>query len=243
MFGIKAYPVFTLDKLVSIAVRQLQHVVTEPWAWRAVELCRGGGMRGPLGYVRRAAAQLKHDHSTFLIKFYGGDECKVAYELLENNEGRTSPHNDTSRLSPHNNQPRASTTNGEAVSRLAAWSLYTERYARPAHASHPAHNPAHPARNKPVFLRRNARRCGGYSHNVAAGQPHADVAVPHARRKRLTVQDTSECTLNNTLRLLASRPHYLYRAGSLSSAKAQQPRLSAARRARFRAWLRTHENP
>ncbi|KAI5638066.1 paired amphipathic helix repeat domain-containing protein [Phthorimaea operculella] len=237
MLGIKAYPAFTLDKLVSIAVRQLQHVVTEPWACRAVELCRNGGMRGPLSYVRRAASQLKHDHSTFLIKFYGGDECKVAYELLENNEGRTSPHNDNSRLSPPTNQSRPSTTNGEAVSRLAEWSLYTERYARPDLSAHP------PPRNKPVFLRRNARKCGGYSHNVAAGQAQGDVTVPHARRKRLTVQDSSECTLNNTLRLLASRPHYLYRAGSLGSAKAQQPRLSAARRARFRAWLRTHENP
>jgi hypothetical protein len=49
-------------------VSQLQHCVSEPWSVRAAELCAQGGMRGPLGYVRRAARYLRHDHNAFLVK-------------------------------------------------------------------------------------------------------------------------------------------------------------------------------
>ncbi|XP_050558448.1 paired amphipathic helix protein Sin3b isoform X2 [Spodoptera frugiperda] len=81
MLGIKAYPAYTLDKLVSIAVRQLQHCVADPWSVRAADLARSG-MRGPHSYVRRAARLLRHDHSAFLVKLYGGDSCRVTFELL-----------------------------------------------------------------------------------------------------------------------------------------------------------------
>ncbi|XP_026742376.1 paired amphipathic helix protein Sin3a-like [Trichoplusia ni] len=92
MLGIKAYPAYTLDKLVSIAVRQLQHCVAEPWSMRAAELAARGGMRGPLAYVRRAARLLRHDHSVFLVKLYGGDDCRVSFELLDAaGSGRASP--------------------------------------------------------------------------------------------------------------------------------------------------------
>lgn len=38
-------------------------------------------------------------------------------------------------------------------------------------------------------------------------------------------------------RLVASRPHQLYRAGALGAARASHARLHAARRAKFKAWL------
>ncbi|KAJ0170354.1 hypothetical protein K1T71_014282 [Dendrolimus kikuchii] len=246
MLGIKAYPAYTLDKLVTIAVRQLQHVVSEPWSVRAAEMAARGGMRGPLSYVRRAARYLRQDHTAFLVKVYGGDECKVTFELLEGGgEGRTSPHNnDNSRLSP-TNQSRPATTNGDAVSRLAAWSLYTERYARPGGAAGAGAGAGAGAtgagRNKPVFLVRNARaRGGGYSHNAHTLPATTSTQHHHARRKPPKVHDSTECTLNANLRCRAvvSRPFQLYQPGALASARASHSRLHEARRQRFRAWLR-----
>ncbi|CAH2237871.1 jg4886 [Pararge aegeria aegeria] len=175
MLGIKAYPAYTLDKLVSIAVRQLQRCVSESWSVRAAEMAARGGMRGPASYVRRALRALSH-YTTFLVKLYGGDEVKTTFELLEAAaEGRTSPHND-SRLSPTNQSRRE--TNGEAVSRLAAWSLYTEQYARPDSG-------ALAPRNKPVFLRRNVRRAGAVSRvsppaAVPRGLPCGRACLPPA---------------------------------------------------------------
>ncbi|XP_069364151.1 paired amphipathic helix protein Sin3a [Maniola hyperantus] len=227
MLGIKAYPAYTLDKLVSIAVRQLQRCVSESWSVRAAEMAARGGMRGPASYVRRALRALSH-YTTFLVKLYGGDEVKTTFELLEAAaEGRTSPHND-SRLSP-TNQSRTRETNGETVSRLAAWSLYTEQYARPD-VTQP------PPRNKPVFLRRNVRRAGAVAGASTATTPAESTPIVR-RRKPPRLHDHSECTLANSIRLVACRPQQLYRPGCLASARASHPRLSAARQTRFRAWL------
>lgn len=234
MLGIKAYPAYTLDKLVSIAVRQLQHCVAEPWSMRAAELAARGGMRGPQAYVRRAARYLRQEHTAFLVKLYGGDTTRVTFELLDApGEGRTSPHNaDAARLSPG----AAPAPNGEAVSRLAAWSLYRERYARPdAAGSAP--------RAKPVFLLRNARaRAGGYTHNAHSLPAGGPSARPHARRKPPRLLDSSEVTLGASLRcrLLAFRPLQLFQRGSLAAARRSHARLHARRRERFRAWLRDH---
>nr|XP_049700906.1 paired amphipathic helix protein Sin3b isoform X3 [Helicoverpa armigera] len=82
MLGIEAYPAYTLDKLVASAVRQLQHCASEPWSVRCAELAARGGMRGPPAYVRRAARLLRRDHTAFLVKLYGGDACRVTFELL-----------------------------------------------------------------------------------------------------------------------------------------------------------------
>ncbi|KAM3955612.1 LOW QUALITY PROTEIN: SIN3 transcription regulator family member A [Aphomia sociella] len=245
MLGIKAYPAYTLDKLVSIAVRQLQQCVSEPWSVRAAELCARGGMRAGAAYVRRArAGLLRADHGAFLVRLYGGDECKVTFELLEGaGEGRSSPHNnDNSLLSP-TSQNRVS-GGAPNVARLAAWSLYTERYARPDSVDASL-------RGRPVFLRRTARpravRAGAVDHrNAAAAAAGAGCAPPdagRARRKTPRLHDASECTIGHTIRLLTSRPMQLYRAGALSSARASQPRLAAARSRRFYAWLAARACP
>ncbi|CAH0404346.1 unnamed protein product [Chilo suppressalis] len=225
MLGIRAYPAYTLDKLVSHCVRQLQHCVSEPWSVAAAELCAQGGMRGPPAYVRRAARYLRHDHNAFLVRVYGGDECRVSFELLEGPPPRASPPLD-SRLSP---TQRGNSNGRGIVSRTAAWSLYAEQYANP-------HNVT-AACNKPVFLARNARKCGpGFTHNVATSAP--GTAPPtHARRKPPKLHDHTECHLSDDLRLLSFRPMSLYRSGALAAARASHPRLHARRRARMRAWL------
>ncbi|XP_050358996.1 paired amphipathic helix protein Sin3a isoform X3 [Nymphalis io] len=188
MLGIKAYPAYTLDKLVSTAVRQLQHCVSESWSSRAAELA-SRGMRGSAAYVRRALRALRAHHTAFLVRVYGGDDCKVTFELLEAaGEGHASPHHDSSRLSP-TNQSRSRETNGEAVSRLAAWSLYAESYARAAHgqrrrrlrARRAPPQAAAPARPLRVHARQH-HPAGGVSTAAAVpcGLPGAGARVARA---------------------------------------------------------------
>ncbi|GBP34347.1 Paired amphipathic helix protein Sin3a [Eumeta japonica] len=203
MLGIRAYPAYTLDKVVSYAVRQLQHCVSEPWSLRAWELAARGA-RAPsaagAAYVRRARRALRNEH-TFLVRLSGGEECRVSFELLEGAgappDGKGSPGRDDGRLSP-DGQGRTPSSAETTVSRLAAWSLYTERYVRPDLASCPL-----PPANKPVFLSRNARRCGGgrAETRVAAAARAPGPQAAHARRKAPPkIVDNSECTLTAALR-------------------------------------------
>ncbi|KAG6444337.1 hypothetical protein O3G_MSEX003312 [Manduca sexta] len=249
MLGIKAYPAYTLDKLVSIAVRQLQHCAAEPWSVHAAELA-ARGMRGSAAYVRRAAGLLRDRHAAFLVRVYGGDECRVTFELLDGaGEGRTSPHhNEGSRLSPAG-QPRQSAQQApaaaaSAVARVAAWSLYAERYARP---DAPATAPTQHGRSKPVFLARNARaRAGGHVGGATSASASGGTPPPrHARRKPPRLHDAAECTLAPSLRwrAVACRPFALYQPGALAAARNTHQRLAAARRDRFRAWLRRRRAP
>ncbi|CAG9794152.1 unnamed protein product [Diatraea saccharalis] len=230
MFGIRAYPAYTLDKLVSHCVRQLQHCVSESWSLQAVQLCAQGGMRGPLHYIRRALRYLRNEHNAFLVKVYGGDECRVTFELLEGPSPRGSPPLDA-RLSPTQRGNNNGNNGRGLVSRTGAWSLYAERYASP--------RAEHSLRNKPVFLTRNARRCGHHhTNNIATAPPtNHQNPTPHARRKPPKLHDHTECQLSDDLRLLSFRPLYLYRNGALASARASHARLHARRRARMRAWL------
>ncbi|CAB3223099.1 unnamed protein product [Arctia plantaginis] len=215
MFGIRAYPAYTLDKLVSIAVRQLQHAVAEPWSARAVELAQRG-MRGSPAYVRRAARLLRRDHAAFLVRVR--DCSRLAIELLA--------------------PPDAARAPAPPAARLAAWSLYRERFARPG--------PREERAPKPVFLLRNARaRAGGYTHNAHSLAHAHPRGVLHARRKPPRLHDSAECTLSASLRcrLLAFRPLQLYQPGALGAARASHARLAAARRERFRAWLAERHQP
>lgn len=236
MLGIKAYPAYTLDKLVSIAVRQLQHCASEPWSVRAAELC-ARDMRAAAGpYVRRALAALRPHHAAFLVRAYGGDECKVTFELLESaGEGRTSPHNNDNRMSPTAQRTSGgvggvkSVGEGEAVSRCAAWSLYAERFASNKTSGVTA-------RGKPVFLARNARARGLHAPANTSRWPQPP-RRPAPRRKP-AAHDAAECTLAELrCRLVACRPFRLLQRGALAAARATHERLSRRRRDRFRAWL------
>lgn len=103
MFGIYAYTAFTLDKVVSYAVRQLQHCVTEKTAKACTDLFLAEQKKGvtsglcitahkrahaELGY-QRAAEKAVQDENCFKIFFYKKD-CKMTIELLdtENDDGK-----------------------------------------------------------------------------------------------------------------------------------------------------------
>ncbi|XP_017053877.1 uncharacterized protein LOC108096633 isoform X2 [Drosophila ficusphila] len=96
MFGIYAYISFTLDKVVSNAVRQLQYCVTERAALDCVELfateqrrgCTGGLCRDAhktfereMSYQRKAESIL-NDENCFKVYIYKID-CRVTIELLD----------------------------------------------------------------------------------------------------------------------------------------------------------------
>ncbi|XP_037949848.1 uncharacterized protein LOC119680899 isoform X2 [Teleopsis dalmanni] len=96
MFGIHAYISFTLDKVVSNAVRQLQNCVTERGALECVELfhqeqrhCGTGSLcsnanknyTAEMSYQRKAEASL-HEENCFKIYIYKID-CRITIELLD----------------------------------------------------------------------------------------------------------------------------------------------------------------
>ncbi|XP_063699111.1 paired amphipathic helix protein Sin3a isoform X2 [Culicoides brevitarsis] len=123
MFGIHAYVAFTLDRVVSNAVRQLQHCVTERGALECVELfhveqkkqgagglCRTASKRlqAELAYQRKAEAALQ-DENCFKIYIYKID-CRITIELL-----------DTESEDPNT-----------GVAGVQSWTNYCERLANPA---------------------------------------------------------------------------------------------------------------
>ncbi|XP_046399694.1 paired amphipathic helix protein Sin3a [Ischnura elegans] len=103
MFGIHAYVAFTLDKVVTYAVRQLQHLVSDESCQNCVELLQreqrraasNGGLSGAgglcsnahrnapfeLAYQRRAEHALAEENC-FKIYVYKHD-CRITVELLD----------------------------------------------------------------------------------------------------------------------------------------------------------------
>lgn len=96
MFGIHAYMAFTLDRLVSNAVRQLQNCVTEKGALESVAffhqeqrkhgaggLCRTAHKRlsAEIAYQKRSELNLQ-DENCFKVLIYKID-CRVTIELLD----------------------------------------------------------------------------------------------------------------------------------------------------------------
>uniref|UniRef100_A0A6B2EGL1 Paired amphipathic helix protein Sin3a n=1 Tax=Phlebotomus kandelakii TaxID=1109342 RepID=A0A6B2EGL1_9DIPT len=123
MFGIHAYVAFTLDRVVSNAVRQLQHCVTERGALECVDLfqqeqrkngagglCKSANKRiaAEMAYQKRAEASLQ-DENCFKVYIYKID-CRVTIELLDTESDDTE----------------------KCVANTQAWSNYVERLANPA---------------------------------------------------------------------------------------------------------------
>lgn len=96
MFGIYAYIAFTLDKVVSYAVRQLQHCVTERTAITCMEMFqkeqKRGGAGGPCATAHRRVHQelayqrtiekAVQDENCFKIYIYKKD-CRLTIEMID----------------------------------------------------------------------------------------------------------------------------------------------------------------
>ncbi|XP_011177840.2 uncharacterized protein LOC105209234 isoform X2 [Zeugodacus cucurbitae] len=133
MFGIHAYISFTLDKVVSNAVRQLQNCVTERGALECVELFHHEQRRGGAGnycrdaqknyanelaYQRKAEASL-HEENCFKVYIYKID-CRVTIELLDTEVEETE----------------------KPLNKVKSWSKYVDRLANPAANSNNSQNVA-----------------------------------------------------------------------------------------------------
>uniref|UniRef100_A0A0C9QGS5 Paired amphipathic helix protein Sin3a n=1 Tax=Fopius arisanus TaxID=64838 RepID=A0A0C9QGS5_9HYME len=147
MFGIHAYMAFTLDKVVSYAVRQLQHLVTDAPCQNCIDmfhreqrqpkensgaggLCATAYLRvgAEVAYQRRAEAAMASENS-YKIYIYK-KECKMTIELLDN-ESEDTPEgcNDRER---------------EDVNTSEKWSSYVERYSTPIIHASPKDTPTSP---------------------------------------------------------------------------------------------------
>lgn len=111
MFGIHAYIAFTLDKVVTYAVRQLQHLVSDDPCTECQEIFlseqkRGGVATGgpcstahqrtaaEVAYQRRAEQALAEENC-FKVLIYKRD-CKVTIELLDTESEEQEQQTDTS---------------------------------------------------------------------------------------------------------------------------------------------------
>ncbi|XP_023245695.1 paired amphipathic helix protein Sin3a isoform X2 [Copidosoma floridanum] len=132
MFGIHAYISFTLDKVVTCAVRQLQHLVSDSVCLQCMEMfqreqkqpkesCGAGGLCST-AYLRaayeaaylRKAEKLMAEENCFKIYIYKKD-CKMTIELLNSESEETAEGNCRDR-------------DRDSVTTTEKWSSYVERY-------------------------------------------------------------------------------------------------------------------
>ncbi|XP_011347883.1 paired amphipathic helix protein Sin3b isoform X4 [Ooceraea biroi] len=165
MFGIHAYIGFTLDKVVTYAVRQLQHLVSDPICQQCMELLQreqrqpkensGAGGLCATAYMRlgaelsyqRKAEKAMADENCFKIYIYKKD-CKMTMELLDTEGDETMDSSCRER-------------EREGVAVTEKWSTYVERFSAPAGQTSPKDTPTltenEPTTNHPVSSDQAAR--------------------------------------------------------------------------------------
>ncbi|XP_015185785.1 PREDICTED: paired amphipathic helix protein Sin3a isoform X4 [Polistes dominula] len=228
MFGIHAYIAFTLDKVVTYAVRQLQHLVSDPICQQCMELFQreqrqpkessGAGGLCVTAYMRlgaelsyqRKAEKAMADENCFKIYIYKKD-CKMTMELLdtEGDEAMDSGCREKER---------------EGVMVSEKWSTYVERFSAPPGQTSPKDTSAvvdnepttnHPmdghgwsslnrilVGRKPVFLCRNVRQW----RKKAAQLMRASVPTANHSDKVTTETSSKDKTLDNVSAALLKRP-------------------------------------
>ncbi|XP_049777829.1 paired amphipathic helix protein Sin3a-like [Schistocerca cancellata] len=158
MFGIHAYIAFTLDKVVTYAVRQLQHIVSDSTCQKCIELLRNEAKRDGAGgpchtAAQRAAAEqmyqrraerLMGDEVCYKVLIYRRD-CRMTIELLDNDTEEPDP-----------------------PAEVEKWSTYIERFTNPGGTADKILDATSRVRSrKPVFLARNVRLWRQHSGSLA----------------------------------------------------------------------------
>ncbi|KAI4502495.1 hypothetical protein M0802_002407 [Mischocyttarus mexicanus] len=224
MFGIHAYIAFTLDKVVTYAVRQLQHLVTDSICQQCMELFQreqrqpkessGAGGLCVTAYMRlgaelsyqRKAEKAMADENCFKIYIYKKD-CKMTMELLdtEGDEAMDSGCREKER---------------EGVMVSEKWSTYVERFSAPPGQTSPKDTSAvvdnepttnHPmdghgwsslnrilAGQTPVFLYRNVRQW----RKKAAQLMRASMPTTANHSDKVSETSSKDKTLDNVNALL-----------------------------------------
>lgn len=234
MFGIHAYIAFTLDKVVTYAVRQLQHLVSDPICQQCMELFQreqrqpkessGAGGLCATAYMRlgaemsyqRKAEKAMADENCFKIYIYKKD-CKMTMELL-----------DTEGDEAVDNSCREREREGVTVSEK--WSTYVERFSAPAGQTSPKDTPTltdnepttnHPmdgngwsslgrilAGRKPVFLYRNVRQWRKRTARMMSA------SMPNANHPEKSAESTDKEKSMDSVDALLKRPPGLRLADS-----------------------------
>ncbi|XP_033330130.1 SIN3 transcription regulator family member A isoform X3 [Megalopta genalis] len=234
MFGIHAYIAFTLDKVVTYAVRQLQHLVSDPICQQCMELFQreqrqpkesnGAGGLCATAYMRlgaemayqRKAEKAMADENCFKIYIYKKN-CKMTMELL-----------DTEGDEAMDNSCREREREGVTVSEK--WSTYVERFSAPAGQTSPKDTPTltdnepttnHPmdgsgwsslgrilAGRKPVFLYRNVRQWRKRAARMMSA------SIPNTNNPEKGAEATDKDKALDTVDALLKRPTGLRLADS-----------------------------
>ncbi|XP_036225718.2 paired amphipathic helix protein Sin3a isoform X3 [Bactrocera oleae] len=162
MFGIHAYISFTLDKVVSNAVRQLQNCVTERGALECVELFHHEQRRGGAGsycrdaqknyanelaYQRKAEASL-HEENCFKVYIYKID-CRVTIELLDTEVEEAE----------------------KPLNKVKSWSKYVDRLANPVANSISSQNAVNLSNTSMGGTASNTSAVSNTSNSNALGMP------------------------------------------------------------------------
>ncbi|XP_020279862.1 paired amphipathic helix protein Sin3b isoform X2 [Pseudomyrmex gracilis] len=220
MFGIHAYIAFTLDKVVTYAVRQLQHLVTDSICQQCMELfqreqrqpkenngagglCATAYMRlGPELSYQRKAEKAMADENCFKIYIYKKD-CKMTMELLDSEGDEVM-----------DSSCREREREGVAVSEK--WSTYVERFSAPAGQTSPKDTPAltenEPTTNHPVSSEQAARGGRGRkrkntdNYKKADGSGWSSVGRISAERKPVFLDRNLKSYQRHASKLMRDKP-------------------------------------
>ena len=172
MFGIHAYLVFTLDKVIANAVRQLGHLVTDEVCLQCTDIfleehglkfsghkskghddrsdndsaSKKASVGGDMSYQRRMEQILSDENLYRIVLWHKEDDCTVAVEMLD-----TDSHSSCSGENPQ-------------IQDVQNWSNYVERYVsdRMDEVTEKTRRKNDPGGGlkvkKPVFLQRNLKQ-------------------------------------------------------------------------------------
>ncbi|KAJ3648743.1 hypothetical protein Zmor_020522 [Zophobas morio] len=268
MFGIHAYIAFTLDKVVSYAVRQLQHCVTERTAIACTDLFVKEQKRGATGgscatahkrahlemAYQRSGEKAVQDENCFKIYIYKKD-CRMTVELL-----------DTDSEDP------------KKVDDAKKWSSYKECYTDITNADNKPRSPVYLNRNLRMYKkRRGLYNKAGDKKNSASSQGESSddqkkndekkssrtddadkkFAMLEELERKLNerplpernqtdhpgyeVSDETQCKFNpqdSKIMFNVNKDSYLYKLRAFSRARKTHPEVTKRLSSKFRVWLK-----
>ncbi|KAL1419890.1 hypothetical protein MTO96_004643 [Rhipicephalus appendiculatus] len=220
MFGIHAYTVFTLDKVVQNAVRQLQHIVCDEACQRCTELFaeeqRAGGAGGACAtaahrahlessYQKKAEQALVNDNCFKLVLYQ--KETKLTIELIDTESDMS-----------------------EDPVEIEKWSEYVDKYV--AGEDSISDELRDQLAKKPVFL----PRCG--AHETPVGGAALGSSVSAGAGKTDLVED-SQCKFNlNSYKMVfvVNSSSYIYNRRALRRAQQSHRKVSQRMHHSFNRW-------
>ncbi|XP_069994313.1 paired amphipathic helix protein Sin3a isoform X4 [Penaeus vannamei] len=255
MFGIHAYTGFTMDKVVTSAVRQLQHLVCDdpPVQCTAMYLseAKKGAAGGPLASAhRRLAAEqayqkkserLLQDENCFKIYTYKRN-CRMTIELIDTEIEEENDSGGSAGSAVSHNTTVPSSTIPPAVAEVERWSAYVEKYVS---SVAPQMSPAMQAQlsRKPVFLPRNLR---SWRKLTAARQTNQEVEKDSCAEDvkppvcpDMDIVDNTQCKFNLSsfkMVFVVNSDSYMYKKQALKRAKQSHEHVSRRMRSGLVSW-------